>query len=181
MTTTRRPSSPTDSAGAPARAVEVRRASKDELAAAGQLTLAAYSFDGFADPSYVARLSDAATRDREAEVWVAAGADGLLGCVTYCPPGSPWRELAADDSDGEFRMLAVAPDARGRGIGTLLVHRCLERSRQLGQRRVVLCSDRRMVAAHRLYARFGFTRLPAMDWSPVPGVDLLAYGLALEA
>ena len=101
--------------------------------------------------------------------------------MTYCPPGSPWRELAADDSDGEFRMLAVAPDARGRGIGTLLVHRCLERSRQLGQRRVVLCSDRRMVAAHRLYARFGFTRLPAMDWSPVPGVDLLAYGLALEA
>ncbi|MDF2968395.1 MAG: family N-acetyltransferase [Nocardioidaceae bacterium] len=154
--------------------------SPDELTAAGQLTLSAYSFDGFADPSYVDRLSDAATRDREAEVWVAAGTDGLLGCVTYCPPGSPWRELAADDSDGEFRMLAVAPAARGRGIGALLVHRCLERSRQLGQRRVVLCSDRRMVAAHRLYARFGFTRLPALDWSPVPGVDLLAYGLPLE-
>src|SRR5688572_7124288 len=113
MTTSRRPSSPTDSPGAPAPEVEVCRVSPDELTAAGQLTLSAYSFDGFADPSYVDRLSDAATRDREAEVWVAAGTDGLLGCVTYCPPGSPWRELAADDSDGEFRMLAVAPAARG--------------------------------------------------------------------
>jgi hypothetical protein len=44
---------------------------------------------------------------------------------------------------------------------------------------VVLCSDKRMAAAHRLYASFGFTRLPERDWTPVPGVDLQAYGLAL--
>jgi ribosomal protein S18 acetylase RimI-like enzyme len=159
--------------------VVVRRACPDELAEAGELTLEAYSADGFADPSYVARLRDAATRDREAELWVAADPDGLLGCVTYCPPGSPWREIAVDDSEGEFRMLAVPPAARGRGVGRLLVLRCLDRSRELGQQRVVLCSDQRMTAAHRLYASFGFTRRPERDWTPVPGVDLKAYSLAL--
>ena len=128
-------------------------------------------------PRYVGRLRDAATRDREAELWVATSTAGLLGCVTYCPPGSPWREIAADDAEGEFRMLAVDPPARGRGVGRLLVKRCLDRSRELGHRRLVLCSEQRMAAAHRLYASFGFTRLPERDWSPVPGVNLLGYGL----
>jgi len=159
--------------------VEIRRARADELDAAGALTLEAYSADGFAAPSYVDRLRDAETRDREAEVFVAAAPGGLLGCVTYCPPGSPWRELATDDSEGEFRMLAVGPAARGRGVGRSLVRYCLERSSQLGQHRVVLCSDKRMAAAHRLYAAMGFTRIPERDWSPVPGIDLLAYELEI--
>lgn len=183
MTTTRRPAgdtNPAEPTGPPEPGVEIRRARTGELDAVGALTLAAYSYDGFAHADYASRLSDAATRDREAEIWVAATPEELLGCVTYCPPGSPWRELAGDDSDGEFRMLAVAPTARGRGVGALLVHRCLDRSRELGQRRMLLCTDRRMVAAHRLYATFGFTRLPALDWSPVPGVELLAYSLQLR-
>jgi hypothetical protein len=36
-----------------------------------------------------------------------------------------------------------------------------------------------MTAAHRIYERLGFTRIPERDWSPVPGVDLLAYRLDL--
>jgi hypothetical protein len=36
-----------------------------------------------------------------------------------------------------------------------------------------------MTAAHRLYERLGFTRLPDRDWTPVPGVDLRVYALDL--
>jgi hypothetical protein len=36
-----------------------------------------------------------------------------------------------------------------------------------------------MTAAHRLYERLGFTRLPERDWTPLPGVDLLVYSLDL--
>ena len=66
------------------------------------------------DDPYVARLRDTAARDRDAELWVAVRATTatLLGCVTFCPPGSPWRELARED-EGEFRMLAVAPGRAG--------------------------------------------------------------------
>ena len=37
------------------------------------------------------------------------------------------------------------------------------------------------VAAQRLYQRAGFRRLPDRDWSPAPGVTLLAYGMDLAA
>ena len=35
--------------------------------------------------------------------------------------------------------------------------------------------------AHRIYQRVGFRRAPERDWSPVPGMDLLAFTLALLA
>jgi hypothetical protein len=38
----------------------------------------------------------------------------------------------------------------------------------------------RMTPAHRLYERLGFTRAPEDDWSPVPGVQLLAYRVAFD-
>jgi ribosomal protein S18 acetylase RimI-like enzyme len=40
---------------------------------------------------------------------------------------------------------------------------------------MVISTDPRMTAAHRLYERLGFARLPERDWSPEPGVDLLVY------
>ena len=44
---------------------------------------------------------------------------------------------------------------------------------------MVISTDPRMTAAHRLYERLGFTRLPERDWSPMPGVDLLVYAREL--
>jgi hypothetical protein len=35
-----------------------------------------------------------------------------------------------------------------------------------------------MTGAHRLYAQLGFRRAPERDWSPKPGVHLLAFVLA---
>jgi ribosomal protein S18 acetylase RimI-like enzyme len=163
--------------------MRLRRATAADLEEAGEVTVAAYAdFTlGPTDP-YIARLRDTATRDREAEVWVATpdDADTVLGCVTLCPPGSPWRELAGPD-EGEFRMLAVAPRARGRGVGEALARLCLDRFRDEGCRAVLLSSLPVMEAAHRLYTRLGFRRLPERDWSPVPGVELIAFRLDLTA
>ncbi|HTW14178.1 MAG TPA: GNAT family N-acetyltransferase [Nocardioides sp.] len=155
----------------------VRRATPADYASAGAVTVAAYDpFTGdAADDDYVARLADAASRDAEAELWVATTDEGtLLGCVTICPPGSRWREIARDD-EGEFRMLAVAPDAQGRGVGRALVGLVLDRFRDDGASAVALSSLREMTAAHRLYERLGFTRLPERDWKPRPEVDLIAF------
>lgn len=168
--------------------IVVRRALAAELEAVGELTLAAYLADGFVTSAgeYVGELRDAAVRDRDAEVWVAVGADGtvgvpdgVLGSVTFCPVGSPYREVAADDSEAEFRMLAVAPHARRGGVAKALTEHCLGLARGLGQVQMVLCSDRRMLAAHALYAGLGFRRLPERDWRPAPGVELWAFGLDL--
>jgi GNAT superfamily N-acetyltransferase len=103
----------------------------------------------------------------------------VLGTVTFCPADSRYRELARAD-EAEFRMLAVRPDAQGRGIGRALTEACVDRARAQGFRALVLSTPAGAALPHRLYESMGFVREPARDWSPVPGVDLIAYSLALD-
>jgi ribosomal protein S18 acetylase RimI-like enzyme len=155
--------------------MELRPARADELDLVGEITLAAY--DEFMDgpeEGYRDELADAAGRYHEAELWVAVDGGDVLGTVAYCPPGSPWRELARHD-EGEFRMLAVHPRARGRGVGQALADLCERRAREHGATAMVLSSLPSMASAHRIYGRLGYTRDPDRDWDPVPGVHLVAF------
>lgn len=161
----------------------VRLARPDERDAVGELTAHAYVADGRMDPtdSYVAQLRDAAARARHAELLVAAEReDRVLGTVTVCEPGSPLAEVSRP-GELEFRMLAVAPEARNRGVGELLTRAVLDRAAVRGAQRVVLCSSEWMYTAHRLYTRLGFSRLPERDWQPVPGLQLIAFGLSCNS
>ncbi|WP_300575590.1 GNAT family N-acetyltransferase [uncultured Nocardioides sp.] len=164
--------------------MQIRRAAPADLAAVGEVTVAAYSpFLLGPDDPYAERLRDAAARAEQAELWVAVSDDGhgpaeVLGSVTTCPVGSPWREIA-QPGEGELRMLSVAPGAQGQGVGAALVEHVLDHYRRAGARAVVLSSLVEMTSAHRLYARHGFTRLPERDWSPVPDVHLIAFGTTL--
>jgi GNAT superfamily N-acetyltransferase len=155
--------------------LEVRRIRPAEHEAAGDVCVAAYDplLTG-AEDDYRDRLRDVATRDAQAEVWVAALDDRVVGVVTYCPPGSPWREIGRED-EGEFRMLAVHPAAQGSGAGTALARLCEKRAREDGATGMALSSLKTMAAAHRVYSRLGYSRDPGRDWSPVAGVDLLAF------
>lgn len=158
--------------------MEIRRARPEEYPAVGELTAAAYVAGGHLPPGhrYVDQLRAAERRAAEAVLLVAVDGDRLLGTVTYCPHGSPWRELGRED-EGEFRTLAVAPDAQGSGVGAALVRACVDRSRGEGDRGMVLCSLPDQASAHRIYARLGFVRDPGRDWSPEPGTTLMAFAL----
>jgi ribosomal protein S18 acetylase RimI-like enzyme len=161
--------------------MRIRLARPEEYAGVGALTVEAYAADGFLDGTddYADQLRDAAGRAAHAELWVAVDDDGALGTVTYCPPGSRYCELATDPDQGEFRMLAVAPAGRRRGLGRALVEHCIARSRALVHRELLLCSSTTMLTAHRLYGTLGFERAPELDWSPLPSVKLLAFRLTL--
>ena len=123
-------------------------------------------------------LRDAATRAADADLLVAVDGDQLLGTVTFVPEGGPLSEIATPE-EAEFRMLAVSPAAQGRGIGTALLQRVLDDSRAAGRPRSCAPASPSMRAAHTIYTRLGFERLPERDWSPVPDVDLLAFRVAL--
>jgi ribosomal protein S18 acetylase RimI-like enzyme len=165
--------------------IQVRAVRPDEHVEAGRVVLAAYTAlpGEHLSGDYAAELSDVERRSREAEVLVAVAtepATGLLGCVTLVPDaGSPWAELLEAGEAG-IRMLAVLPDAQGRGVGAALVEACVERARELGREAVLLHTTPWMTTAHRLYERAGFERLPERDWLPVPEVPLLAYRLQLR-
>src|ERR1700759_2545157 len=142
--------------------MRTRRARPEDLAAVGEVTVSAYAeFAGADTDDYVHHLRDAATRDREAELWVATPDDSeeILGTVTITPAGSPWREVGRD-GEGEFRMLAVAPAARGAGVGAALVDLVVERFRDDGATSVVMSTMARMQGAQRIYERAGFVRDP---------------------
>lgn len=159
----------------------IRRARPDELDAVGQLTVDAYVGGGVipADAPYLSFLGDAHSRDADAEVWVAVDARGVVGTVTYVEPGSALCEIARD-GEAEIRSLAVLPTASGEGIGEALTRHTIARARERGLTSLVLSSSTTMHTAHRLYERLGFTRLPERDWSPVAGVQLVAYRLPLS-
>jgi len=159
--------------------MEIRAAHPNEHTALGEICLRAYRNLGSVSDGYAAELRDVAGRAETDHVLTAVNRDGLLGCVTVILGDSPWREISGPD-EGEFRMLAVAPQAQGQGVGEALVRHVLDRFREEGATAVVLSTNSYGTApAHRLYQRLGFARCPERDWSPLPGVELLAYRLEL--
>jgi DNA-binding MarR family transcriptional regulator/GNAT superfamily N-acetyltransferase len=85
--------------------------------------------------------------------WIAEIDGRLMGSVFLA------REDEADTC--RLRLLYVEPEARGAGVGRLLVERCIEHARGLGYRRMVLWTDGQLTAAQALYKRAGFTRVKA--------------------
>lgn len=164
----------------PPAGAEIRLARPDEIISIGNLTAAIYVAAGYISPGsdYMARLRDAASRARDAELVVALYEGEATGTVTYCRHGSPWAQLTVP-GEAEFRMLAVVPSARGLGLGEALVRHCISRAREDGCTMLRLSTEPVMHAAHRIYRRLGFTRTPDRDWAPQPGVRLLTYALSL--
>ncbi|MCU1448367.1 MAG: acetyltransferase [Acidimicrobiales bacterium] len=163
--------------------MQVREVRPTEYDAAGQVTLAAYRHlpGAHMTDSYAAELVDAGRRAVEAVVLVVVDHDGSnAGTVTYVPDASsPWAEDLREGEAG-IRMMAVAPDAQGRGVGGALLAACVDRARAEGKHAVFLHSTPWMTTAHRLYERAGFARAPERDWLPEPDVPLLAFRLDLR-
>ena len=170
--------------------VEIRVATgNDDIEAAGALTAEAYHADGLIDDrgEYADELTDAARRAREATLLVAVVPPGvapgvdpthpsqaaLVGTVTLAPAGTSYAEIA-EPGELEVRMLAVAPEARRRGIAEELTRATMLEAVRLDARRVVLSTLDAMTSAHRLYERLGFVRAPERDWHH-DGVALRVY------
>ncbi|NLU72022.1 GNAT family N-acetyltransferase [Streptomyces sp. HNM0575] len=164
--------------------ITIRPARDEELDEVGELTAQAYLLDGLVefgeDDPYLETLRAARRRALHTEVLVAVGSaqQRVLGAVAFVGDGGEYADLAGP-GEGEFRMLAVRSEARGRGAGEALVRACVERAREQGLIRLLLCSQERMTTAHRLYERLGFVRAPEKDWAPYPNLMLRAYALEL--
>lgn len=160
----------------------IRDAQQDEFPEIGDIRVGAYLADGFMSPGsgYAPHLRELGA-DGSGHVLVAAGADGgLMGTVMLqvWPQGG---NVVKGPGEAEIRALAVRPHARGSGVGRALLTAVMARASQRGVRHLLLLTQTEMKAAHHLYDHAGFTRLPERDWSPEPGIILLAYGLRLSA
>lgn len=146
----------------------IRPVAPGEYEIAGELVVEAYRGLGdVGDEFYERELRDVEGRVATGEVLVAELDGRVVGCVTLAAGQTALSEV--DDADAAtVRMLAVSPVARGRGIGDALMRSCIDQARTS------------MGSAQRLYDRLGFRRDPDHDWSPAPGIALLAYVLDLN-
>jgi ribosomal protein S18 acetylase RimI-like enzyme len=162
------------------RCVEVRDARREEFASIGDLRVAAYRADGFLSPAsaYEETLRALGT-DGDGEILAAVDGERILGTamLQYWPHGG---QVVRAPGEAEIRALAVARDARGRGIGRVLLAALMQRAAVRDVRRLLLLTHPDMRAAQHLYAEAGFRRLPARDFQPGSGTTLLAFSLALS-
>jgi GNAT superfamily N-acetyltransferase len=66
-----------------------------------------------------------------------------------------------DPGTAEIKRMYVAPEARGRGVGRMVLEALEAEARRLGVKRIVLETGVRQLEALALYAQAGFTRIPA--------------------
>lgn len=161
--------------------IEIRQARPDEYETVGELVVGAYRTLGdVSDELYLGQLRDVAGRSVDSEVLVARLGGRIVGTVTFVGGRGALAEVD-DPNAATIRMLGVAPEARGQGVGEALVRECIVRAGAARRDRVRLDTRTSMTGAQRLYERIGFRRDPAHDWSPAPGIELLGYVLDLES
>ncbi|HLI73993.1 MAG TPA: GNAT family N-acetyltransferase [Acidimicrobiales bacterium] len=81
-----------------------------------------------------------------------APSGAILGSLTLVVFGAPTGARAWIED------VVVSTDARGRGVGAMLVNDALDRARHAGARTVDLTSRPSREAANRLYVRLGFVQ-----------------------
>lgn len=115
----------------------------------GQLYAQEFGWDTDFEALVARIVSDFAESHDEAREagWIAELDSQRVGCV-FC--------VAENDDTALLRILLVAPVARGRGVGRLLVEECIEFARAAGYARMQLWTNEPLRAAGHLYRRLGF-------------------------
>lgn len=130
----------------------------DDPAVLGDLALAAWSEyvphygDWTSIQPLVANMSALANIG---DIILCEDAGTLIGAVAYMPPFSE-RDAFFEQSWALIRMLVVAPDQRGRGIGRLLIEACIDRARRNSVATIGLHTSPMMETALSMYLRLGF-------------------------
>jgi ribosomal protein S18 acetylase RimI-like enzyme len=86
----------------------------------------------------------------------------LVAVVILFPPAAPGRSIAGP-GEAELARLAVAGQARRRGIGRKLVESCATAAGELSAEAIALWSRPYQTDAHRLYGSLGYLRVPERD------------------
>ena len=148
------------------RPVLIRDAREADLDDAGRMMVEAYrEYEPLLKPEawelYATDIGAVRSRLDSAELIVCEQQGRLHGAVTFYRPGA----FALFPPEWAcFRLLAVAPAARGKGIGRALVDEAIARARAAGAEAMGIHNVSFMESAFALYERLGFTPEPRFDF-----------------
>lgn len=166
----------------------VRNARPEEFPAIGRLMVEVYSqLEGFPkksdQPEYYDMLANIGeiTKKQYTELLIAVSSEGVIaGAVVYFSDMSSYGSggtATAEKNASGFRLLAVDPNARGKGIGKLLTQACIEKARKDRNEQLIIHSTEFMQVAWKMYERMGFKRSKDLDFMqgtlPVFGFRLI--------
>ncbi|HEX6617625.1 MAG TPA: GNAT family N-acetyltransferase [Gemmatimonadales bacterium] len=113
---------------------------------------------------WIERWFEVEDADREAfrdpGATIVAPGGQILFVVENGEPLGTCAVVRHDDETYEIAKMAVAPEARGRHYGDLLMDAAIGLARERGARRLVIVSNTRLAPAIRLYEKHGFVRVP---------------------
>jgi GNAT superfamily N-acetyltransferase len=155
--------------------LKIRNAKFEEFENVGKLMIKVYSqLEGFPkeseQPEYYKMLLNVGnlTENNNTELLVAIShRNKVVGAVVYFSDlknyGSGGTVTKIKNASG-FRLLAVDPKERGKGIGKLLSKECINRAIKLNQNQLYIHSTESMKIAWGMYERLGFLRYSEIDF-----------------
>lgn len=154
--------------------ITIREATKEEHAALGALMAAVYAaLPGFPtpdeQPGYYAMLHNIGKLAEKPTVTLLVAVDDemLLGGLVYfsnmAQYGSGGTATQQKNASG-FRLLAVAPAARQRGVAKQLMEKCIAMARKDGNTQVIIHTTGVMKIAWEMYEKRGFKRSEELDF-----------------
>lgn len=139
--------------------IAVRRARLSEAGALSELALRSKALWGYDDAFMAACRAELTVQPdaiRAGEVWVAEEGEALVGLL----------ELIPREPDAELRLIFVAPERTGHGIGARLWDHAEVRARALGARAIALDADPNAVG---FYRRMGMQIVGESPSGSIPG------------
>jgi ribosomal protein S18 acetylase RimI-like enzyme len=97
----------------------------------------------------------------DSSVFICENEGNIIGSAYFIPQGHPTSIYPTDWS--YIRMISVHPDNQKKGIGTRLLAHCIDYAKQEGEKIVGLHTAEKMIAARRIYERFGFNKVRQLD------------------
>ncbi|WP_205698022.1 GNAT family N-acetyltransferase [Conexibacter sp. SYSU D00693] len=105
---------------------------------------------------------------------------GWIAEVDGARAGSIVCVRTGDEAVAKLRVLLVHPDARGRGVGRVLVDTCIAFARDAGYQHLELWTVDVLVSARRIYDAAGFRLVDEEPRRELFGAQLVGQTLALD-
>lgn len=150
----------------------VREARKEELSLIQMQRVLAYEeYAEHLPPGHWIALKESISAEINpltgVEVLIAEIYGEILGSVALFPASSDsYQGLVKEQEYPEIRMLAILPQARKKGIASLLIDECIKRSKARKSKYIGLHTGEFMENAIKLYEKLGFERVPESDFIP---------------